>query len=85
MVFQDQWTLNGSENNWDDGHGILYDEVSEGLYDAGTLSVTGQGANEFFALIDTNRDLVDSMTMNGPIDDTDRARSMVFDDTRLCL
>ena len=79
----DDITVNGSSNDSDDGYGILYDEVSGNLYLAGYLQETGEGANIWLAIYETDLDLVDDITMNGPVgDDTDKARFMTFDDTR---
>ena len=78
----DQITVNGTDNDNDDGYGILFDSVSGNLYLAGTVRETGQGANIWLAIYDTDLDLVDDFTRNGPVDDTDKARFMAFDDTR---
>jgi hypothetical protein len=79
----DSVTVNGSANDDDDGYGILYDPISGNLYLAGTLRETGEGSNIWLAIYDTDLDLVDAITMNGPNgDDTDKARFMTFDDTR---
>ncbi len=76
-------TVNGSNNDSDDGYGLLYDEVSGNLYVAGYLRETGEGANIWLAIYDTDLDLVREITMNGPVGyDTDKARFMTFDDTR---
>ncbi len=82
LVLQDDWILNGSENDADDGYGILFDDISGNLYIAGTLRETGQGANIFLAIFDTELNVIDSITMDGPISDTDKARFIVFDDSR---
>jgi len=78
----DQITVNGTDNDNDDAYGILFDSVSGNLYLAGTVRETGQGANIWLAIYDTDLDLVDDFTRNGPVDDTDKARFMAFDDTR---
>jgi hypothetical protein len=78
-----EMTVNGSSNDSDDGYGILFDEVSGNLYLAGYLRETGEGANIWLAIYDTDLDQVHEITMNGPVgDDTDKARFMTFDDTR---
>ena len=82
LNLQDHWILNGTENDADDGYGILFDEVTGNIYIAGTLRESGEGANIFLAIFDQELDLVDSITMDGPISDTDKARFMVFDDSR---
>ena len=82
LVLQDDITLSGSENDADDGYGILFDEVTGNLYVAGTLREIGQGANIFLGIFDTNLVLQDSIILNGIINDTDKARFMVFDDSR---
>jgi hypothetical protein len=78
----DQVTVNGSENDADDGYGILFDSVSGDLYLAGTLRELGEGANIWLAIYDTDLGLVEAITLNGPVDDTDKARFITFDDTR---
>jgi hypothetical protein len=79
----DDITVNGSSNDSDDGYGLLYDEVSGNLYLAGYLRETGEGANIWLAIFDTDLDLVREITMNGPVGyDTDKARFMTFDDAR---
>jgi hypothetical protein len=76
-------TVAGSEGGDDDAYGLLFDEVSGNLYVAGTLRETGEGANIWLAIYDTDLDLVDQITRNGPVGwDTDKARFMTFDDTR---
>ena len=79
----DDVTVNGTNGDDDDAYGILFDEVTGNLYVAGTLRETGEGANIWLAIYDTDLDPVDHITMNGPVgDDTDKARFMTFDDTR---
>ena len=79
----DSTTVNGSENEDDDAYGILFDPVSGHLYVAGHLRETGEGANIWLAIYDTDLDPVKSITLNGPVgNDTDKARFMTFDDTR---
>jgi hypothetical protein len=82
LVLLDEITVNGTDNDADDGYGILFDGVSGNLYVAGTVRAPGQGANIWLAIYDTDLDLVDDITMNGPVNDTDKARFMAFDDTR---
>ena len=82
LVFHDEWTLNGSENDSDDGYGILFDEITNRIYVAGTLHEQDQGANIFLAILDTELQLLNSFTMDGPISDTDKARFMAFDESR---
>lgn len=82
LTLLDSITVNGTENGEDDGYGILFDSVSGNLYLAGTLRETGQGANIWLATYDTDLDPVKAITMNGPVDDTDKARFLAFDDTR---
>ncbi len=79
----DDITVNGSQNDGDDAYGVLFDEVSGNLYVAGFLRETGEGANIWLAIYDTDLELVKEITRNGPVaDDTDKARFMTFDDTR---
>lgn len=75
-------TVKGSENGDDDGYGILFDEVSGNLYVAGTVRESGEGANIWLAIYDTDLVLVEEFKLNGPVDDTDKARFMAFDDAR---
>ena len=82
LVLQDSITIPGSENDHDDGYGLLFDGVSGHLYAAGTLRETGEGANIWLAIFDTDLVLQDSTTLDGPINDTDKARFLVFDDAR---
>jgi len=82
LTLLDSITVNGTDNGEDDGYGILFDSVSGNLYLAGTLRETGQDANIWLAIYDTDLDLVDDITMDGPAHDTDKARFMAFDDTR---
>lgn len=78
----DDLTINGSENGDDDGYGVLFDDVTGQLYLAGTLREAGEGANVWLAIFNTALVLQQSTTLNGPIDDTDKARFMTFDDER---
>lgn len=78
----DDITIGGSEKGDDDGYGLLFDDVSGHLYAAGTLRETGEGANVWLAIFDTDLVVQDSITMDGPIDDTDKARFLTFDDVR---
>lgn len=83
LTLLDSITVKGSDaEEDDDGYGILYDSVSGNLYLAGTVREPGEGANIWLAIYDTDLDLVDSITMDGPVHDTDKARFMTFDDTR---
>jgi len=82
LDLQDDITLSGSENDADDGYGILFDEVTGNLYVAGTLREIGEGANIFIGIFDTDLVLQDSIILNGIINDTDKARFMTFDDSR---
>jgi hypothetical protein len=82
LVLQDDITLSGSENDADDGYGILFDENTGNLYVAGTLREIGEGANIFLGIFDTDLVLQDSIVLNGSINDTDKARFMTFDDSR---
>jgi hypothetical protein len=78
----DHTTVNGSENGDDDGYGILFDEVSGNLYVAGTVRETGEGANIWLAIYDTDLVQLEEFKLNGPVDDTDKARFMAFDGQR---
>ncbi|MEJ2580357.1 MAG: hypothetical protein P8127_01765 [Acidobacteriota bacterium] len=78
----DSIIVTGPSGDDDDGYGILYDGVSGNLYLAGTVRETGQGANIWLAIYDTDLDLVKEITMDGPVSDTDKARFLTFDDTR---
>ena len=78
----DSITVAGPDTDHDDGYGILYDSVSGNLYLAGTVREPGEGANIWLAIYDTDFELVEAITMNGPVDDTDKARFLTFDDTR---
>jgi len=82
LVLQDDITIPGSENDDDDGYGLLFDEVTGNLYAAGTLRETGEGANVWLAIFDTDLVVQDSEIRDGPIHDTDKARFMTFDDAR---
>jgi hypothetical protein len=82
LVLQDDMTLGGSESDADDGYGILFDDVTGNLYVAGTLRQTGEGANIFLGIYDTDLVLQESIILNGVINDTDKARFMTFDDSR---
>lgn len=78
----DELTVNGPASDDDDGYGILFDDASGLLYLAGTVRDLGQGANIWLARFDTSLGPQGSVVVNGPIDDTDKARFMVFDDER---
>jgi hypothetical protein len=78
LVLQDQVTVNGSGNSTDDGYGLLYDGAGT-LYVAGTVTETGQGYNVWLAKYDTSLNLLDSTTLNGPGNNTDKARFMALD------
>jgi hypothetical protein len=79
----DSTTVAGSEGGDDDAYGILFDPVSGNIYVAGTLRETGEGANIWLAIYDTDLGVVEEITRNGPVGwDTDKARFMIFDDTR---
>ena len=82
LTLLDSITVNGAANDEDDGYGILFDTFSGNLYLAGTLREIGQGANIWLAIYDTDLDPVKAITLNGPVDDTDKARFLTFDDTR---
>jgi len=82
LVLVDSITVTGPDAGDDDGYGILYDSVSGNLYLAGTVREADEGANIWLAIYDTDLDLVKAITMNGPVDDTDKARFLTFDDTR---
>jgi hypothetical protein len=82
LVLQYDITIPGSENDDDDGYGLLFDEVTGNLYAAGTLRETDEGANVWLAIIDTDLVVQDSTTLDGPIDNTDKARFLTFDDSR---
>ena len=82
LVLVDSITVTGPGTDHDDGYGILYDSVSGNLYLAGTVRVSGEDANIWLAIYDTDLDLVKAITMNGPVDETDKARFLTFDDTR---
>ena len=83
LVLLDEITVKGSDGvEDDDGYGILFDSVSGNLYLAGTVREPGEGANIWLAIYDTDLDLVNAITMDGPVHDTDKARFMTFDDTR---
>ncbi len=82
LVLIDSITVTGPDASDDDGYGIFYDSVSGNLYLAGTVREPGEGANIWLAIYDTDLDLVKAITMNGPVDDTDKARFIAFDDAR---
>ncbi len=82
LVLVDSITVTGPNTDHDDGYGILYDSVSGNLYLAGTVRESGEDANIWLAIYDTDLDLVKAITMNGPVDETDKARFLTFDDTR---
>ena len=82
LVLVKSITINGSESGTDDGYGILYDEPTGLIYAAGTLRETGQGSNAWIASFNTDLVVQDTITLNGPIDNTDKARFMAFDDAR---
>jgi hypothetical protein len=82
LVLIDQITVNGPSNEDDDGYGILFDSPTGNLYLAGTVREPGEGANIWLGIYDVDLDQVDAITMDGPANDTDKARFMTFDDTR---
>jgi hypothetical protein len=82
LVLVDSIVVTGPDSDHDDGYGILYDDVSGNLYLAGTVRESGEGANIWLAIYDTDLDLVKNITMNGPVDDTDKARFMAFGESR---
>ena len=82
LVLLDSTAVTGPDSNHDDGYGVLFDSVSGNLYLAGHVREPGEGANIWLAIYDTDLDPVKSITMNGPVNDTDKARFMAFDDTR---
>ena len=82
LLLLDSITVDGTQHEDDDGYGLLFDSESGNLYLAGTVRETGQGANIWLAIYDVDLDQVDAITMNGPADDTDKARFLTFDDTR---
>jgi len=73
-----QVMINGSENDSDDAYGIVYDGLGN-LYVSGTLRETGEGANIWIGKYDTDLNLQTSTTLNGPVNDTDKARFLALD------
>jgi hypothetical protein len=59
----------------DKGYGILFDG-SGTLYVTGTLTEPGEGYNIWLAKYDTDLNLLDSITLNGPVDGEDTAYSI---------
>ncbi|MEE4272514.1 MAG: hypothetical protein V2I67_12620 [Thermoanaerobaculales bacterium] len=83
LVLLDDITLNGSQNDSEDGYGILFDQPSGNLYAAGYLREIDGGSNVWLGIFDTDLVVLNSITRNGPLtDDTDKARFMTWDAQR---
>jgi hypothetical protein len=70
--------VNGSKGETDDGYGILYDGNGH-LYAAGTIRETVGESNIWIAKYDTDLNLIKSITITRPIDNTDKARFLLLD------
>jgi hypothetical protein len=72
-----------------DGGDRLHDEMRgvaigpDGLvYATGYVALTGHGRDIWLAIYDTDLVQLEEFKLNGPVDDTDKARFMAFDDQR---
>jgi len=91
LGYLDSVIVNGTANGDDEGYTMAFDGDGY-LYLVGYMTEAGENnniwlgkfnsANIFLGIFDTNLVLQDSIILNGIINDTDKARFMVFDDSR---
>lgn len=78
LNLQKNITINGSQNDNDDGYGIIVDQDGN-VYIAGTVTNTGTGNDIYLAKYDNNLVLLDSIILDGPSSSTDKGRFLAFD------
>jgi len=71
--------INGPNNGTDEGYGILYDEINNIFYLAGTITEPNEGYNIFISKLDLNLTILNSVSLNGPSNSTDKARFLILD------
>lgn len=74
-------TVNGTDNDDDDGYGIMYDEDSGYLFVAGYVRDTGQNGNIWIGKYDTDLNQEAITIRNYPANDTDKARFLAIDNS----
>jgi len=77
---KNELTIDGQmTSDIDEGYGILYDG-STYIYIAGTITTT-TGHDIFIGKLDKSLDIVDYFVLNGPSNNTDKARFLALDDS----
>lgn len=74
-------TINGADNGTDEGYGMLYNNNDHNLYIAGTVQEPNEGYNIYVGKYDTNLNHIKNVTLNGPVNGTDKGRFLIFDDS----
>ncbi|MFX0041510.1 MAG: hypothetical protein ACFE8L_01245, partial [Candidatus Hodarchaeota archaeon] len=73
-------TINGPINGTDEGYGMVYNNNDNNLYIAGTVQEPDEGYNIYLGKYDTDLNIIQNTTLNGPINGTDKGRFLTFDD-----
>jgi hypothetical protein len=71
--------INGPDNSTDEGYGLLFDEINDVFYIAGTITVPSEGYNIYISKLDLDLNILNSVCLDGPANNTDKARFMVLD------
>ena len=78
LTFVDDMTVAGPTTDEDKGYGIVFNG-SDTIFVTGTMIETGESYNIWLARLDTDLTLLDSLTINGPVDSEDVAYLMTMD------
>lgn len=72
-------TINGPISGTDEGYGMLYNENDNNLYIAGTVQEPYEGYNIYLGKYDTDLNHIKNVTLNGPVNGTDKGRFLTLD------
>lgn len=75
----DERIVAGPTADEDKGYGLIFDGMDT-IYITGTITEAGQGYNIWLAKYDTDLNLLDSTTLNGPVDGDDVTYSITMDE-----
>jgi hypothetical protein len=72
-------TINGPINGTDEGYGMIYNRNDNNLYITGTVQEPFEGYNIYIGKYDTDLNHIKNVTLNGPVNSTDKGRFLTLD------
>lgn len=73
-------TINGPTSGIDEGYGMIFNKNDTNLYIAGTVQEPFEGYNIYIGKYDTDLNHIKNVTLNGPVNGTDKGRFLALDE-----